>query len=344
MLCTMSTRSCGRSCEESGEDAVAQQVRHLVPVADGVEALERQVVGVVGGLAGGAGPADERRAEALAHLLLLLVEDLLGHLLPGEAQVAHGGDEPQADGPPRREEQRALVAVPVHPLEELGDRLVREVAGGEDVGEVGAGLAGDAAGLGEVGLDEGAVAAGEPAERVQGLDHAGALRPAAPGAGGQRHHGDLAPSQRGEPSLAEPAVPGERVRGHHVLRPDVLDHRARRQAVLGQADAAVAQVGADLLVLGAVEAVLLQELGEGALALGLAPGPRQEGVEERLDHPAQLRPAPAGGPELVELGAPRRRQRVAVLAEQRGHGERVVAGRHQGRRAPGAGRPRCRAR
>ncbi len=37
----------------------------------------------------------------------------------------------------------------------------------------------------------------------------------------------------------------------------------------------------------------------------------------------------AGGAELIELGAAQRRERAAILAEQIGHGERVVAGGHE---------------
>ncbi|MGC4051391.1 MAG: hypothetical protein QM757_18690 [Paludibaculum sp.] len=83
--------------EQSAQGAVAQEVGHFVPMAHGVEALLGQVVGVVGGLAERGGPVHQSGANAVADLLLLVVEHLLGHLLPGEAKVAGGGHEAQAD-------------------------------------------------------------------------------------------------------------------------------------------------------------------------------------------------------------------------------------------------------
>ena len=76
-----------------------------------MQALEREVVGVVAGLAGGFRPAEQGGAQRVADFLLLHVEHLLGHFLPGEAQVADGGHGAQADGFPLREIERALVVV-----------------------------------------------------------------------------------------------------------------------------------------------------------------------------------------------------------------------------------------
>ncbi len=84
--------------EEVGEGAIEEEVRDFVVVAHGVEALEGEVVGVVGGLSGGFGPIDEGGAKGVADFLLLFVEDLLGHFFPGEAEVAFGGDHAQSDG------------------------------------------------------------------------------------------------------------------------------------------------------------------------------------------------------------------------------------------------------
>ena len=42
----------------------------------------------------------------------------------------------------------------------------------------------------------------------------------------------------------------------------------------------------------------------------------------------------AGRAELVQLGAPQRRERVPVLPQQRRHGQGVIAGRHQRRARP----------
>ena len=74
-----------------------QHVRDLIPVAHRVQALLRQVVGVVGALARLLGPADECRMQAVADLLLLLVEQLMRKLFPGKPQVAGHRDHPQAD-------------------------------------------------------------------------------------------------------------------------------------------------------------------------------------------------------------------------------------------------------
>jgi hypothetical protein len=79
------------------QHAIEQQVGHFVPVSDRVQALHGQVVGVVARLARLSRPRDQRVTQALAHFLLLFVEHLLRHLLPGEAQVARHRDHPQAD-------------------------------------------------------------------------------------------------------------------------------------------------------------------------------------------------------------------------------------------------------
>jgi len=47
-----------------------------------MQALQRDVVGVVARLASGACPVDERRAQAFTDFLLLLIEKLLRHFLP----------------------------------------------------------------------------------------------------------------------------------------------------------------------------------------------------------------------------------------------------------------------
>ena len=64
----------GPLLEELGERAVAEEIGDFEPMTDGMEALEREVIGVIGGLAGGMGPVDESGAEAIADFLLLFVE------------------------------------------------------------------------------------------------------------------------------------------------------------------------------------------------------------------------------------------------------------------------------
>src|ERR1035438_267862 len=96
--------------------------------------------------------------------------------------------------------------------EELLRGRVGQIAGGEDVRYGSASLSRDTAALGQVRLHEGAVAAAQLAERVQGLDHARALRPAAAGAGGQgnyRQHAIL-PGLQADRSQSPPLRPPTR--------------------------------------------------------------------------------------------------------------------------------------
>lgn len=88
----------GLGAEQAGEDAIAEEVGDFEEMTDGMEALGGEIVGVVGRFAGGLRPVDEGVAEAFADLLLLFVEELLGHLLPLEAEIAFGGDEAKSHG------------------------------------------------------------------------------------------------------------------------------------------------------------------------------------------------------------------------------------------------------
>ena len=117
-----------------------------------MQALHGQIVGIVAALARLRGPVDQRGVQALADLLRLLVEHLLRHLFPGEAQVALHGDHAQADDAARREQQRSGVVVVALAGEMLLNRIVGQVAGGDDVRQQGAALAADAQALGQVRL------------------------------------------------------------------------------------------------------------------------------------------------------------------------------------------------
>jgi len=162
----------GAGGEQAREHAVLEQIGNLEPVADGMQALPGQVVGVVAAFAGVAGPRCQRGAHTLAHLLLLLVELLLRRLLPREMQVAHRRHEPQADGAAGRKPHRAVERVAGGLAQEAFDGDVREVAGGEDVRNLPAEGARRAPGLGEMHLDEVAVGAAEGGKRMQPLHHA----------------------------------------------------------------------------------------------------------------------------------------------------------------------------
>ena len=126
------------------------------------------------------------------------------------------------------------------------------------------------------------------AERMQALHHAGALRPAAAAAGRQRDHGQLAVLQGVEPTL--PKAVRQRVRGmHHVVGPHILDVGVHGQAVLRQADPAIPDVVADLLVLHCVEATLLEQFAEAMLWPGAALESRQQVIEQPLHDAGQFR-------------------------------------------------------
>src|SRR5579884_3128282 len=100
-------------------------------------------------------------------------------------------------------------------------------------------------------FDKAAVAAGEAAERAQRFDYSGAARPAGSRASGESDHRDLAAHQR----LASELL--RRLRdfrtAEDLRRAYVLDTGAGRQPVLGQTDAAGAQVCLDLLMLDTIE-------------------------------------------------------------------------------------------
>ena len=102
-------------------------------MADRMETLERQIVGIIAGFARGTGPVDQRGAQAFAHFLLLLIQELLRHFLPREAQVAHGRNHPPSDRFSRREKQRSFVAVIVLTREEVGRRFVGQITGCKNV-------------------------------------------------------------------------------------------------------------------------------------------------------------------------------------------------------------------
>jgi hypothetical protein len=124
----------GTFAQKSGESSVAKEIGNLEEVPDRMEALEGEIVGIIGGFAGAGGPLDEGVAEAFADFLLLFVEALLGHFLPLEAEVAFGGNEAEAHGTALGQEERAGITVVVGAFDKAFDRRVGEVAGGEDVG------------------------------------------------------------------------------------------------------------------------------------------------------------------------------------------------------------------
>ena len=180
------------SLQQGSQLAIAEQIGEFVPVTGRVEALEREVIGIVRRLAGFLGPAEEGAAEAVAHFLLLEIEYLLRHFLPCEAQIADRRHHAQPDGSPAGKNHLAFVAVVILTAEEIGGWFVRQVAGGEDVWNSGACESAGTPALGEMNLDEGTVAAIEFAEGMESLADACSLGPAAACAACQRDDGDFA--------------------------------------------------------------------------------------------------------------------------------------------------------
>ena len=103
-------------------------------------------------------------------------------------------------------------------MEEPLDRLMREIARGDDHGHGSSEPRGRLGGLGQVDFDEVAVLALEATERVQGLDHAGAAGPAAAGPAGQGEHGHFAVGQGGLARAAVGGLQGATAGVDHVVR------------------------------------------------------------------------------------------------------------------------------
>ena len=103
------------------------------------------------------------------------------------------------------------------------DGGVREVAGGENVRDIGAVEGGGVARFGEVDVGEAAVLAGEFCEGVEGFDDPGALGPAGADAGGVGEDGALAAGEGGGAGGAEGG--GRGVGVEEIGRGDVFDAR-----------------------------------------------------------------------------------------------------------------------
>jgi len=67
----------GALFEQTREHSAPKQVRYLIPVADRVQALHRQVIRIVATLAHALRPGDQGSVEALPNLLGLFVQHLL---------------------------------------------------------------------------------------------------------------------------------------------------------------------------------------------------------------------------------------------------------------------------
>ncbi len=88
----------------------------------------------------------------------------------------------------------------------LLDPIVGQVAGGDDVRQERAAFAADAQALGQMHFDEVAMASAEFAKRIERLDRAGALGPAAADAAREGNHGDASFGQRLHAEIAMAGV------------------------------------------------------------------------------------------------------------------------------------------
>ena len=214
-----------------------------------------------------------------------------------------------------------------------GDRGVGEPTGGDDVGDGGTGGAAGFAGFGEVDFQEAPMAAAELAERVEGLDDAGALSPARSQACRKGHDGDLAGLERGLAKGGE-LVGRTAARIDHVRSADILNRRAFREA-------SGPQRAADRLVLFAVKAQFLENLAE-ALLLPIGPRAlRDQALEDGVHGFGHGRVALAGLAEALEVGAHGGAERPHFLAEPAGDHQPIVGRRHHRPRAGQQVRPRA---
>ena len=81
-------------------------------------------------------------------------------------------------------------------------------------------------------------------------------------------------------------------------------------------------------MLGRIKTVLRQQPLQSAAFARTVSGARQEGIEQGLDHPAQLRTRASGHSHSIEFSPASRGQRSAIGAQQGRHRERIVVGRH----------------
>ena len=143
ILWTIRYFSCGRISSRCSERAIAQQVGDLVPVADRVQALHGQIVGVVGAFAGAllahwisAACRPSRTFCACASSICCGISS------QAKRRSRSMGTMRRPMLRPGRKQQRAGIAVVVLCGEMSGDSLVGQIAGGDDVRQRRAALAG----------------------------------------------------------------------------------------------------------------------------------------------------------------------------------------------------------
>ena len=116
------------------------------------------------------------------------------------------------------------------------------------------------------------------------------------------------------------------------MRRDVFDPGSGGKQVLRETDAAAAQVGLNLFVLPAVEAVGIEErLQTPRRASGQCLVARQQIIEKALYHAGKFWNGAARGGESFQFAAPNGRKQPRLGAEQRRHHQPIVFRGHDGR-------------
>ena len=311
--------------EKLEEHAVPEQIGDFEPMTDRMDALGREVVGVVAPFAAAACPLNESGMKAGADLLLLFIEHLLRHFLPGKAEVAHHGDEAEADAAAGREQHRAGILVVRGLLQVIRNGIMGEIAGGEDVRDWGSGELADAAAFGEVHFDEGAVTPGKLAEGMKGFDDPGPLGPAAAYTGGKGDYRHLAVAECLKTAFAIIAESGA---GNidDFGGGDILNGGAGRQSILGKTDPAAAKVGADLFMKGGIKPSFIQDDRERFSLISPLSRGWKEAVKKHLDHAAEFGAFPAGRPEAIEFVAFEGAELPGIGPKKARHDHGVITG------------------
>ena len=306
-------------------------------MAGRIEALNGQVIDVIGALALAPRPVEDRAAPGVAYLLLVVVKRLVAGFFPEEVEVSGHRYQSLADRSAPRKVHGAVVAEVVGGREVALDGGVREIARGHDVGNLGLERALGLVGLGEMNFQKAAVSSVEVDERVDGLDDAGSGRPAAAHARGERHNGDLS-ARDGRLAVTDRGRRRRLADLDQLVVRDVADVEIDGQLVAGQADAAALEVVAQLFVLDRVKAVVAAD--PGGLLVPVGPrdiiGRPRDG-EKMIDRgPENMKKRAGIGTavgEMVDVGP-------AVVREVFGPGldhswnlERVVGRRHHRQRA-----------
>ena len=230
-----------------------------------MKALLRQIVRVIRALAMLSRPLDQRATQTFAHLLRLLIEQLLRHLLPHETQIAHHRDQPQPHRFSLRQQKWTFVTIMVVARQEIHHRPVCQIARRENVWHWSARHARSPPRFCKVRFNESAVASREFTKGMQRFDDARTLRPTTARAGGKRDHRHLSRRHHLAPDLS---TGGHLCRGcalevHHIPWLHILDFRIHRQAILSEPDTRALEVGTNLFVLRAIKSKTIQKFSKG---------------------------------------------------------------------------------